>query len=1258
MPGFDDLLTKMRDRSRTTKQLGDWFEAACVEFLKYDSDWGWKDVRHPRGRDLGIDLVGHDRDGRQWAVQCKCYEDALHYEGGVTNLWVESDKKEIPPGRRIIMTTGRPTATLHKQCAGTGVRIIRPSDMDRHLDWSSFSLKTGYLRPPKHMPQVMREHQQSAYDACIGGLEKGGRGQLIMACGTGKTLVAQRIAEHEGGLCVYLVPSISLARQARASFLENYEGRVPPATLTICSDKSAGGNEDISTVFLPGMVTTNKDEIREWCTARKSGVVFCTYQSCELLKGLDFKLAIFDEAHRTTGRTDRGFAFCLDDENVRCRKRLFQTATPRIYKGEKPDDVEDMVDDENGVYGPRWHTLSFSDAIEKGILADYEVLAFEMPVEELARMQSGRRRTRDSSKAKNGTKEADKEADLETATRMRSVLHALIHRSEHAPQQPLGKVMVFHNTIKASKQFAGAGLEGDGWAQRGFKEFQHDEPGLSKGISIKVEHADGKDKAANRAEKLQWLEDSDKEPGDIRLLSNVRCFSEGVDVPSLDAVVFFEPRKSVIDVIQSVGRVMRGGSISGGKSKGYVIIPIAVSKDAAADHTLSDTKSSYDILRQVVLALRAHDDRIEDWLRMVSLARRADGGVTRVRESTGQNGDDGKEQAPLLPDPLPKAAGRLLYGIRLLDAGFYWDDYGRRLGEHAALLRVWLERQEQYGGLIDDLHRNLRGVVGITVSRDDALEVLAQHAVLTELFNTLFPGSKNRVADALGKSAVGIEWPAGDMQKIRDMHADMRRGKIDGIRRDPAKMRNLVNKVYENFFRGFYGPTDMRSKTIVYTPSELSGFIVRSVDHILKTEFGADLATCMDVQILDPAAGTGSFLTSVLQHCGGIEGGGVTPDYRRLFGRLHFCELKLLAYYTACANIESEYRRRVPRGRPRAFGGGLWADTLTIPPDASQVRRRGGVIAEQAQLTDESWNRIQRRRHRQRDRHIHVIIGNPPWSGGARTASESVGQVEHPDVERRIRETYMERIPDTVTMKRGVLNEYAQFLRWTSDRIGNAGVIGMVLPSGWLHGNSEAGIRACLAEEFTGVWVYDLRGNAKLSREARLLGGEKIFGSQSMSAVCLLLLVKNPERHGRQCVIKHAEVGDYMSREDKLRHVAATGSIDGITTWNVIKPDKYHDWVNQQAGMDDWEGFIPIGTLEAKKEYGMLKMTDESMRSAPPHQPRTIFAAYSRGILTGRDEWMYDSGPSLPDTQTDSRPTGTSGYTRPAHQGRRVRDTT
>ena len=427
-----------------------------------------------------------------------------------------------------------------------------------------------------------------------------------------------------------------------------------------------------------------------------------------------------------------------------------------------------------------------------------------------------------------------------------------------------------------------------------------------------------------------------------------------------------------------------------------------------------------------------------------------------------------------------------------MDAGFYWDDYGRRLGEKAALMRVWLNQQERYAGLVDDLHRNLLGVVGGTITREDTLEVLAQHAALADMFKTLFPGSShNKVAAALDETAARIEWDAGKHAEINALHADMRRDKIEDIRMDPAKMRNLVNKVYENFFRGFYGPADMRAKSIVYTPQELSGFIVRSVDILLKREFGADLATCMDVRILDPAAGTGSFLTAVLQHCGGLRGGGATSDYRRLFGRMHFCELKLLAYYTACANIESEYRRYVPRGRPRAFDGGLWADTLTMPPDAAHINKDGKVVGENDKIVDGPWNAIQWKRHRQRDRHIHVIMGNPPWSGGARTASESVEQAAHPDVERRIKETYMERIPDTVTMKRGVMNEYSQFLRWASDRIGTAGVIGMVLPSGWLHGNSEAGIRACLAEEFTSVWVYDLRGNAKLSGEERRRGGEK-----------------------------------------------------------------------------------------------------------------------------------------------------------------------
>ena len=1261
---FTRLLEEMRKKATSTKHLGDMHEAACREFLKYSPDYRWTHVAKPKTPDRGIDLLATDRDGEVWAIQCKCHEDKLHYDGNVTNLWVEAKVQNIPENRCIIMTASLPTNTLEKQCQKTGVHIITAYEMNG-LDWQTFDLKTSKLVPPEHKPQKMKSHQQEAFDECIKKFDEYDRGQLIMACGSGKTLVAQRVSEtvaHKGRV-LYLIPSISLAKQTRSSFLENYIGdsRMPPSILVVCSDKSAAkSDEDISVVSLPGAVSTSPEYIIKWLDSHKQGIVFCTYQSAHILKGQEFDIAIFDEAHRTTGKLDKTFAFAHDDKNIKCKKRLYQTATPRVYtRGGEIKDVVDMSDE--NIFGPVFYQLTFSQAIKRGILADYKVLAFEMDMEDIA-------------KEDNETKdEYNETANMEYRTKLRSVYNALIRQSKNGKINPLGKVMVFHNSIRASKNFAGdiksedESILNKGQFEVEFARFANVYKDLTVGIKVKAAHVDGTSSAAERKAKLDVLKDSDKDPTDIRIVSNVRCFSEGVDVPDLNAVVFFEPRKSVIDVIQSVGRVMRRKS---GKEKiGYIIIPVAMSKDAALGRIQREkTQSSFEILKQVSLALRAHDDRIENWLRNMSLMIPGENRVvstsssssnTRVLRGSNIEYNDGRQQQQL---PVPNVitdAGCMLYAMEL-NAGFYWDEYGHDLGISAAKVRVWLEGQSRYAGLLYTLHENLQAVIGDTITLVQSTEVLAQHVVLRELFETLFPNSKNSVATALDATAAKIKWGA-ELNDAKNLHKEMQKDKINDILKNTSMRRNLINKVYENFFVGF---DKLQAKTIVYTPTELTDFIIKSVDHILKKEFDADLGTCKDVRILDPAAGTGAFLTAVMNHCHDV--GTTFQHMSKLYTkRINFSEIKLLAYYVACANLEMTYQQL--QGRRHRFKNGILADTLTIPPDKN--------IPEQTKLTDMYWKKVQSRRNVQRDRDIRVIVGNPPWSGGARTADEAITKVEHPLVEGRIRETYMERIPDNVTMKRGVLNEYLKFLRWCSDRIGESGIIGFVIPNSWLTASVGGGVRACLLEEFSDIWVYDLRG-----QRGKTGDGNSIFGNSGTEGgktvgVCVAFFVKK-SNISRPCKIHYSGVlEDDFYCEQKRDRVSSLGSIQHVKDWKLIKPDKYHNWLNQQQGMDRWEQFIPLGTLDAKKAYrendklvggggGAATQTDniqelfkrhhnwqgrvdlqqsinkrrfrQSLKIMQPGlsqnemigsttQLKAIFTDYSNGLKTHRDEWIYNN---------------------------------
>ena len=559
---FSDILQRIRKISGDDKvKLGRKFEQLMVEFFKNDKQYErFKEVRlWDKSKDLGIDIIAYDRFGEPYAIQCKCYaNDAkLHYDGNVTNLWTESEAQNIK--NRLIVTTGIPTANLVKQCAKTGVSIIRRTDLEASkINWNVNPKKITQNATNKLYP-----HQKVAYNETIQGFQKEPRGQIIMACGTGKTLTSLRIAEKVAGrnkTVLYLVPSISLIKQTYSEWAENSD--IPQQTIVVCSDKTAGNPEDIPISDLAtGTVTTSPSKLKNSFAQLKQDkesmrVVFSTYQSAnvvqEAFQDMTFDLIVFDEAHRTAGREKKTFTLAHDDRNINAKKRLYMTATPRIYERDG-EDVFSM--DNKEIFGPVFHRLRFSTAIEKNILSDYQVVGFAIDAEEEDK--------------KNADAGIESKIKIEEECKLASVYGAIRQQDENMPPNLLNRILVFHNKIPNSRRF-----------KKTFKKIVEIENKRGNTTTqVETKHVDGRDRAKDRMETINWLKDTPK--SNVHVLSNVRCLSEGVDVPSLDAVVFYEPRQSVVDVVQAVGRVMRKHD---DKKMGYVIVPIVVSKKRIHSH--------------------------------------------------------------------------------------------------------------------------------------------------------------------------------------------------------------------------------------------------------------------------------------------------------------------------------------------------------------------------------------------------------------------------------------------------------------------------------------------------------------------------------------------------------------------------------------------------------------------------------------------------------------------------------------------------
>ncbi len=367
---------------------------------------------------------------------------------------------------------------------------------------------------------------------------------------------------------------------------------------------------------------------------------------------------------------------------------------------------------------------------------------------------------------------------------------------------------------------------------------------------------------------------------------------------------------------------------------------------------------------------------------------------------------------------------------------------------------------------------------------------------------------------------------------------------------------------------------------IVYTPVEVVDFILHSVNHLLQQEFGQTLGS-KGVHIIDPFTGTGTFITRLLQS------GLIKPDElpHKYKYEIHANELVLLAYYIAAINIEAAYHGEVI-DEYTPFEGICLTDTF-------QMYEKDDLV--DALLVDNSA-----RRKRQKELDIRVIVGNPPYSIGQKSENDNNDNVEYPTLDARIRSTYAAN--SNATLAKGLYDSYIRAIRWASDRIGDAGVIGFVTNAGFIEANAADGLRKCLADEFSSLYVFHLRGNQRTSGETSRKEGGKIFGSGSRAPIAISLLVKNPEasQHGR---IYFHDIGDYLSREEKLEKIAGYASVSGIKQWRQITPDEHGDWLKQRD--DSFNQFIVLGDKKG---------------DAPK-----LFDNFSLGVVTNRDAWAYNA---------------------------------
>lgn len=1176
---------------------------------RFSEVWLWNEWPGRNAKtDTGIDLVAQERDtGALVAIQCKFYAPSYSLQKGDIDSFFTASGKSPFASRLIVSTTDK--WSKHAEDALEAQQIpcarLRVADLeDSAVDWSKFS-----LAKPDHV--VLRtkkkpfKHQQAALKAVHEGFQEQKRGKLIMACGTGKTFTSLKIVEQEtpsNGLVLFLVPSISLLSQTLKEWTAQATGEI--RAFAVCSDTKVGKHsEDIAVHDLAFPATTDAKRLGQAMAARPKGdtrrtVIFSTYQSIDVISQAqkkygvgEFDLIVCDEAHRTTGVTLSGddesaFVRVHKSDFLAARHRLYMTATPKIYADESKTKADEAgaeiasMDDETK-FGPEFHRLGFGEAVSQGLLADYKVMV--LAVDEKSVTKTFQSQLADK----------NKELNLDDVVKIVGCWNGLSKRlattdgdnTATLDPHPMRRALAFARDIKSSKHLAQL-----------FPEVvdQYIDGSDEDLLRCDVQHVDGTFNVLLRNQKLDWLKE-DSEGNTCRILSNARCLSEGVDVPALDAVLFLNPRDSVVDVVQSVGRVMRRAE---GKKYGYIILPIGVPANLTPEEALKDNKK-YKVVWQVLQALRAHDDRFNALINKIDLNNDPGGGKINVigvggkkpgtEGKEGSDGQGGQQMGFAFPHLEEWREAIFAKIVKKVGTRKYLEQWAEKVADiarrHIDRITLLLSEPDSkaskaFAQFLKGLHKNINP----SISKDDAIEMLAQHLITKPVFEALFENyqfsKSNPVSVSMDKVLKVLEGQALDKEteSLEKFYADVRM-RVQGVDNAEGK-QNVITELYDKFFSiAFKKMADRLG--IVYTPVPVVDFIIKSADEALRNEFGQGLAD-EGVHILDPFTGTGTFLVRLLQS------GLIPPEVakRKYATELHANEIVLLAYYIAAINIEEAYHG-LTGGDYTPFDGIVLTDTFQMGEGEGQF--------------EEVFPENDKRAKKQKNTEIRVIIGNPPYSGAQDSANDGNASIKYDKLDGDIRSTYAEH--STATNKSSLYNSYIRAFRWASNRIKDNGVVCFVSNGFFIDGKSADGMRKCLVDEFQSIYVFNLRGDQiNTSGETSRAEGGKIFGSGSRSSIAITLLVKNSMKAGKPGQIYYHDIGSYLSREQKLDIVKDFGGISAIP-WQTIKPNDSHDWINQRDPA--FGKFMAIGD----------KSTAASL---------AVFDHYSRGLETGRDAWVYN----------------------------------
>ncbi|GAA7863828.1 DEAD/DEAH box helicase family protein [Helicobacter pylori] len=1246
-------LIKEKLQAISPNQKGSLFEKISKHFLKehdsaneYESIDLWNDweLRGKEG-DRGIDMVVTTTSKEYIAVQCKYHQNNISLNDIATFLTqLQSGVGEVRFKKGIIISTSNLSSNALKAIEqirkSKGIDIVGISEEDfiySQIDWEKFDPTQTQGELPLCDKKKPRPHQTEAIKATKEYFSnpKNTRGKLIMACGTGKTYTSLKIMEAlDSKITLFLAPSIALLSQTFREYAQ--EKSEPFYASIVCSDDKVGKSkknkndddtDDINFSELPNKPSTRLEDILSVCELaqkeNKRFIIFSTYQSALRIKeaqeaGLgEIDLVICDEAHRTVGamyssneRDDKNaFTLCHSDGNIKAKKRLYMTATPKVYsesskaKAKESDNIIYSMDDEY-IFGEEIYTLNFSKAIALDLLTDYKVMILAVRKEDLSGVTNSVNKkisrleaegTKLDKKLINnefvckiiGTHKGLAKKDLIVLGDENKEDHNLQNKNDTTPSQRAISFCKSINTSKNIKDSFETIMEcyDEELKKKSFKN-----------LEISIDHIDGTMNCKVRLEKLEEL--NEFKPNTCKVLSNARCLSEGVDVPALDSIVFFDGKSAMVDIIQAVGRVMRKAKH---KKRGYIILPIALEESEIQNLDEAVNNTNFKNIWKVIKALRSHDPSLVDEATFKEKIK-IFGSDDHNNDETNQDDEELKKDKTEQTKQDPKQAQKTLFDAILLqdlaNAVYnvmptklgdrnYWENFTKKTGNIARTLNNRLKMIfEKNPEFFHDFLDSLRGNIHQNIKEDEALDMITSHIITKPIFDAIFGDNiKNPISKALDKmvqklSTLGLQ---GETKDLKNLYKSVKTEAMHA--KSQKSQQELIKNLYNTFFKVAFRKQSEKLG-IVYTPIEVVDFILRATNGILKKHFNTDFND-QSITIFDPFTGTGSFIARLLSKENGLISDEALKE--KFLNNLFAFDIVLLAYYIALINITQAAQNR--DGSLKNFKNIALTDSLDI---YEEKNNKGSFdFFKDLEENKEIKSTIEKQ-------NIRVIIGNPPYSAGAKSQNDNNQNLSHPKLEKRVYEKYGKN-STSGSVGKTTRDTLIQSIYMASELLKDKGVLGFVVNGSFIDSKSADGFRKCVAKEFAHLYVLNLRGNTRTSGETFRKEGGKIFDSGSRATIAIIFFVKDNSVTNN--TIHYYDIGDYLKREEKLNRLANFLDLDAIP-FETITPNNKGDWINQRE--DGFEKLIPL-------------KRDKNSKS--------VFDINSNGVATNRDPWVYNFSP-------------------------------